>query len=283
VTIEDPDMKPTIHHIPVCPFSQRLEILLELKGAREAVDFKVVDITRPRDSRLLEKTRGSTSLPVLETADGRILKESLVLLEYLDTTIEGPRIRQVDPYRRAVESMLIAKEGPFTMLGYRFVMNQDLEKRQSFIDEMLKQYAALNDFLVEHNPDGTYLFEEYALAEAVYTPVFMRFWFLEYYEGFHLPDDPKFARVWRWRDACLAHPAARQVTREEIVKLYYDYAKGAGNGALLPGRSRSSFVFEPHWSKRPWPPREKYEIAATDAELGLDAAEPGATPARHTG
>jgi glutathione S-transferase len=267
-TMTKPD-KPTIYHIPVCPFSQRLEILLELKGERGTVDFKVVDITKPREAWLLEKTRGSTSLPVLETPDGQILKESLVLLGYLDATIAGPQIAQADPYRRAVESMLIAKEGPFTMLGYRFVMNQDRGKRQGFIDDMLGQYAALNAFFVEHNSEGTYLFDDFSLAEAVFTPVFMRFWFLEYYEDFDLPDDPKFARLRRWRDACLEHPAAQQVTREEIVKLYYDYAKGAGNGALLEGRARSSFVFEPHWSERPWPPREKYETLATDAELGL--------------
>jgi glutathionyl-hydroquinone reductase len=40
--------KPTVYHIPVCPFSQRLEILLALKGLRGAVDFHVVDITKPR-------------------------------------------------------------------------------------------------------------------------------------------------------------------------------------------------------------------------------------------
>ena len=53
------------------------------------------------------------------------------------------------------------------------------------------------------------------------------------------------------------------------MKLYYDYAKGAGNGALLPGRTKSSFAFEPHWRTRPWPPRDKYAVAATDAGLGL--------------
>jgi glutathione S-transferase len=103
----------------------------------------------------------------------------------------------------------------------------------------------------------------------VFTPIFMRFWFLEYYEDFALPDGSGYARVRRWIDACLAHPAAQQVTKEEIVKLYYDYARGAGNGALLPGRTRSSFVFEPHWRTRPWPPRDKYGHQASDAELGL--------------
>jgi glutathione S-transferase len=76
-------------------------------------------------------------------------------------------------------------------------------------------------------------------------------------------------RVRRWRDACLAHPAAQQVSREEVVKAYYDYARGAGNGALPEGRQVSSFAFAPHWSTRPWPPREKYGPGATDAELGL--------------
>ena len=66
----------------------------------------------------------------------------------------------------------------------------------------------------------------------------------------------------------MAHPAAQQVSREEIVKLYYDYAIGVGNGALAPGRRRSSFVFEPHWSKRPWPPRDKWGRHASDEELG---------------
>jgi glutathione S-transferase len=75
--------------------------------------------------------------------------------------------------------------------------------------------------------------------------------------------------VRRWRDACLAHPAARQVSREEVVKCYYDYARGFGNGALPEGRRVSSFAFAPHWSERPWPPRDKYRPGAGDAALGL--------------
>ena len=34
----------TVFHIPVCPFSQRLEILLALKGISD-VHFEVIDIT----------------------------------------------------------------------------------------------------------------------------------------------------------------------------------------------------------------------------------------------
>src|SRR3712207_2576317 len=51
---------PTVYHIPVCPFSQRLETPLALKGLNGRVAFHVVDITRPRPEWLLEKTRGTT-------------------------------------------------------------------------------------------------------------------------------------------------------------------------------------------------------------------------------
>lgn len=258
--------KPVLYHIPVCPFSQRVEILLELKGLRGAVDFSVVDITKPRDPALLAKTRGTTALPVVELEGGRIIKESLVLLRYFEDRFPEPRVARSDPYERAVENMLIAMEDGFVAAGYRFVMNQDAGKRPALAAQMAEQYRKLDDFLSWHAPDGDFLFERFGLAECVFTSIFARFWFLDHYEGWDIPAE--FSRVRRWRDACLAHPAAQQVSREEIVKVYYDYAWGAGNGALIPGRQVSSFVFLPRWQDRPWPPKGK-TAPASDRDLGL--------------
>jgi glutathione S-transferase len=61
------------------------------------------------------------------------------------------------------------------------------------------------------------------------------------------------------------------VSREEIVKLYYDYAVGSGNGALPEGRRVSSFAFDPDWRGRPMPPRDKYDRIASDASSGWSA------------
>jgi glutathione S-transferase len=262
-------MRPIVYHIPVCPFSQRLQILLALKGCSDAVEFRVVDITQPRDPALLALSRGSTALPIMQTERG-IVKESLVILRYLDEVFGAPIARAV-PFERAVENMLIALEGPFTAAGYRLVMNQDLARRQTLHADMLAQYALLDDALIARNADGDFVFERFGLAECVFAPLFARFWFLDYYENFDLPAD-RLVRVRRWRDACLAHPSAQQVSREEVVKSYYDYAKGQGNGALPPGRTVSSFAFSPHWRTRPWPPRDKYGYSASDAELGLISA-----------
>lgn len=157
------------------------------------------------------------------------------------------------------------------MTGYRFVLNQDRDRRDDWAEKLLSLYRDIDGFLLEHSPEGPYLFDEFGLSGTVFTPMFKRFWFLDYYEGFQLPEGVGYDRVRVWREACMAHEATEQVSREEIVKLYYDYAHGAGNGALLDGWSVSSFIFTPPWQDRPWPPRDKYSGAASDEALGLVA------------
>jgi glutathione S-transferase len=258
-----------IHHIPVCPFSQRVEILLELKGLRDEVEFRVVDITKPRPKRLLELSRGTSALPVMEVGERTPLKESRVILEFVEAHFPDPPIARRDPYEHALENLIVQREAGFAERGYRYVINQDRDARVDHRDRMLAEFRALDDILVNYAPGETFFFDDFGWAETVFTPLFQRFWFLEYYEDFELPISTDFTRVARWRRACLEHPAAQQVTREQIVKLYYDYAKGAGNGALPPGRSLSSFVFEPDWPQRPMPPADKFRGSASDADLGL--------------
>jgi glutathione S-transferase len=268
---------PVVHHIPVCPFSQRLEILLELKGCRSAVTFSAVDITVPRTPELLALTGGSTALPVAVLGDGTVLRESMVILRYLDTALHGPRVAQSDPVRHALESLLVVREGAFADAGYRLLMNRDPSRRDALTRALLDQYASLDDALrrcdahSSRGHPGPWCWSDFGWAEAVYTPLFMRFWCLGYYEGFVLPDGPRWARMRAWEQACLAHPVAQQVTCEQVVKLYVDYALGVGNGALPPGRAVSSFAITPHWAERPWPSRDKYGAAPTDADLGLVA------------
>jgi hypothetical protein len=92
----------------------------------------------------------------------------------------------------------------------------------------------------------------------------MRFWF-SILRGLRHPQGRCFARVRRWRDACLAHLAAQQVSHDEIVKLYYDYAVGAGNGALPEGGPLQLVSIRP--ARPPHAaPRDKYDRIATDAD-----------------
>lgn len=259
----------TLYHIPICPFSQRIEILLELREQRDRVQFEVVDITKPRPDWLINKTGRQVPLPILELPDGRVLRESMAILRYLDEVLPGQKLRAEDPYTHAKEQILIGRADAYTMDGYMMVMNQDLGRKAEFETKMLGHYAELNRLLNEWGEGETYFLNDFGLVETVFTPMRMRFWFLDYYEDFQIPDSQEYGRVNRWLKACIEHPAAQQVEFDEIVKLYYDYAKGFGNGALPEGRSQSSFSFESDWRTRPMPPRDKYSYSATDEELGL--------------
>jgi hypothetical protein len=74
---------------------------------------------------------------------------------------------------------------------------QPAARRGAFRNEMPSRWAVLNDFRLQHNPDGDFLFESFGWAEAGYTPFFMRFGFLAYYGDFALPNSAQYARVKR--------------------------------------------------------------------------------------
>jgi glutathione S-transferase len=262
--------KAVLYHIPGCPFSERVEILLALKGLSDAVEDMEIDISKPRPDWLLAKTRGSTALPALSLENGETLKESLVIMRYFEDLYPDPPVAQTDPYRHAVEGMLAELAGPFSGAGYRMILNRDPAQRDALRSAVDAEYAKVDAFLAHYAPHGDFLFDRFGWAETAFTPMFKRLWFLDYYEAYEVP--LHLARVRRWRGACCAHPAAQHRSHDELIKLYYDYAQGAGNGAIAAGRTVSSFALEPHWSKRPMPPQDKWGAPATDLTLGLTPA-----------
>ena len=253
-----------IYHIPGCPFSERVEILAALKGI--PLEDMEIDISKPRPDWLLKKTRGTTSLPAMDTPDGT-LKDSMILLRYLEDRYPDPPVAQRDPYKHAIESLLAGMAGDFAGAGYRMILNRDPAKRDEMRAAVDTQFAALNGFLNDYAPDRDFLFDRFGWAEVAMTPMFKRLWFIEYYENYRVPAG--LSRVLRWREACVAHPSASHRTHEELIKLYYDYSQGGGNGRIPEGRSVSSFTLDFPWRDRPMPPADKWGHAASDAELGL--------------
>ena len=258
----------TIYHIPGCPFSERVEIMLALKGV--AMKDVEIDISKPRPDWLLAKSGGTTALPLVDIDNGETIKESMVILRYLEDRFPEPPIANPDPYKHAVEGMLCATDGAFTGAGYRMILNRDAAKRDELKAEVDAQYARIDTFLKRYATGADYLFDDrYGWAEVAFAPMFKRLWFLEYYEGYEVPAE--LDRVLRWREACVSHPAAQHRTHEELIKLYYDYSQGGGNGRIPDGRAISSFTPDNDWRTRPMPPKDKWGHAASDEELGLAA------------
>ena len=145
---------------------------------------------------------------------------------------------------------------------------EDRSRQDGLVVAYHNALAALDTFLRRHgHATEPWRFDTFGWAEVVFTPFLQRFAFIEHYEGVGIPAE--LERVTRQWQAAVAHPAAHQTLDEEVIKLYYDYARGAGNGTLLPGRTLSSFTFNTDWRGRPTPPKDKWGPIATDGELGL--------------
>ncbi|MDO7843386.1 glutathione S-transferase family protein [Sphingomonas immobilis] len=256
----------TLYQFPGCPFSERVEILLSLKGLENICRDVEIDLSKPRPDWLLAKTGGTTALPALDMPHGT-LKESAVILRFFEQTFPEPPVARADPYEHGVESIIAALDGALSGAAYALLRNRDRAQDGHLRLAVDGQFARIDAALRHYATHGDFVFDRFGWAETVFTPVFKRLWFLEYYCDYTIPAE--LARVAAWRAACLEHPAAQARSREEILKLYYDYSRGAGGGALVEGREVSSFTLDPHWSTRPMPPRDKWAPAASDRALGL--------------
>ena len=89
---------------PSVPSASVSEILLALKGLTGTIDFQVVDITKPRDPALLAKTPGTTAFAVPSRREAGVLRESLVLMQYVEDRFPEPRVAAVGPFARGVRT-----------------------------------------------------------------------------------------------------------------------------------------------------------------------------------
>lgn len=246
-----------LYSMQVCPFAQRTRVMLRMKDI--SFELTELDISKPRPDWFLEKNPLG-KVPVIEH-DGRIINESSVINEYLDEVFDHRRVHSEDPYRRAISRILIDYcNNGFVGPMYGMLMNQDPDKHDELHEKVLETWRWVDDFLMRYNPDGTYLFDEdgYGMAEVTFAPFFARYVLNEYYLGFELPDTDEYARVRRWRDACVdnEHLQATSMSDEDFIKLYFDYSRGFGNGAVPEGQAYSSFDTDVPLEGRPMPPKK---------------------------
>ena len=243
-----------LYSIAVCPFAQRTRILLTLKGAK--FELTEIDITKPRPDWFL-KLNPLGQVPVIEH-QGRVLNESSVINEYLEEVFPEPRVFPADPYQRAISRILIDKvNNSFVPAMYTLLMNQDSARAGELHEKAIESWRWLNQILMRHNPDGTYMWDQFGMADLSIASFFQRYCLNVYYRGFKIPQGPEFQRVRTWYDALLAHPVVKQtgMSDEDFIKLYEDYSLGYGNGKVPPGRERSSFDLAVPLHQRPMPPR----------------------------
>lgn len=237
-----------------CPFAQRARIVLAVKEINH--ELLEIDITKPYPQRFLEMNP-SGKVPTV-VYDGKPIYESEVVCEFLDELFSEKPAMPTDPYNRAISRLLIGYgTSKFIPALYTLLTNQEPEKDGELKQKALDSWKWINDFLVKHNPNGTYLFDEPNLADYAYGPFFQRWKIVEYYRYFEVPNTEAYVRVLKWCDALLELPIVQETghPHEDLIKLYADYARGYDNGKVPPGHERSAFDLTVLPEQREMPPR----------------------------
>lgn len=241
-----------LYSMAICPFVQRTRILLGHKGI--AFEHTEMD-PKSVQSDWFQRLNPIGKVPVVRH-EGRILYESLVINEYLEEVFPERPLLPKDPYQRALCRILIDSCLEFIKAQYALQLNQDRSQDETLTKQALSTWRSLDVFLTRHNPEGTYAFEHFGMADLTFAPFFQRTCVNGYYRWFQVPSSPEYARVLRFRDACLAHPLVQStgMLDDHYIKLYWDHARGYRRG-IIPEGVQSAYAIPEPLDLRPLPPR----------------------------
>ncbi|XP_066457783.1 glutathione S-transferase omega-1-like [Eleutherodactylus coqui] len=92
-----------LYSMRFCPYALRARLVLVAKEIRHEV-ININLLSKPE--WFLEKSPQG-SVPSLETPDGRIIYDSIVVCDYLDEAFPGKKLTPEDPYEKAQQKMLL--------------------------------------------------------------------------------------------------------------------------------------------------------------------------------
>jgi glutathione S-transferase len=214
-----------LYNAKVCPFAQRTCILLAYKGIEH--EQEIIDLTRDSEPWYLELNPEGTVPTIVH--HGKVIYESAIVNEYLDEVFQEKRAFPEDPFKKAVSRILIDYcNHTFIPPFYELLMNQDRSQDTALKESVLETLRYLNARLMTWNPQGTFVWESFGMADIAFAPFFRRYCLNEHYRGFSIPNTPEYERVLRWRSGLLKNELvlATSMTDAEYIAAYADYARG---------------------------------------------------------
>ncbi|TMW90277.1 hypothetical protein EJD97_015980 [Solanum chilense] len=174
------------------PASHKVEWALKLKGVK--YEF-IEENLQNKSPLLLESNPVHKKIPIL-LHNGKSICESMIILEYIDETFEGPSILPKDPYDRALArfwaKFLDDKVG--AMVNTFLLKGEEQEKGKKEVCEMLN--------VLDNELKGKKFFVGDKFGYADMAANFVGYWLGVFQEasGVVLVTSEKFSNFCAWRD-----------------------------------------------------------------------------------
>jgi glutathione S-transferase len=216
-------MSPTPHLISfnLCPYVQRSVITLLFKDV--PFDITYIDLQNKPDWFLAISPLGK--VPALQVGEITLF-ESAVINEYLDEVYGGASLHPADPLVKALNRAWTEFGSTLLMSQYYLYTAKDESAFQKARQEIQQKLVQLEGVVQGPFFNG----EKFALIDAAYAPLWMRFALLaeQGLDGLYA-QTPKVAA---WAEACLALPAVQKSVVPEFAELFKGYVKGTYLGQL---------------------------------------------------
>ncbi|GAV84197.1 GST_C_2 domain-containing protein/GST_N_3 domain-containing protein [Cephalotus follicularis] len=195
-----------------CPFAQRVWITRNYKGLQDKIKLVPLNL-HDRPAWYKEKVYPENKVPSLEH-NGKIVGESLDLINYVNENFEGPSLFPDDPAKR---------EFGLELLSYTNTFNTTVFT--SFKGDAVKESAAVFDYLenaLHKFDDGPFFLGQFSSVDIAYIPFVERFqnFFSEVFKYDFTSGRPKLAA---WIEELNKIDAYKQTVRDP--KEYLEYYK----------------------------------------------------------
>eukprot|EP00252_Welwitschia_mirabilis_P019312 TRINITY_DN442_c0_g1_i1.p1 TRINITY_DN442_c0_g1~~TRINITY_DN442_c0_g1_i1.p1 ORF type:complete len:236 (+),score=36.89 TRINITY_DN442_c0_g1_i1:119-826(+) len=161
------DGTPRLYVNFTCPYAQRVYTARNYKGLNE---IQVVPINlQDRPSWYKEKVYPPNKVPSLEH-NGKVIGESLDLLEYLDKNFGGPNLIPTDPLKKQAADELLKYVDTFTGAGFATLKNRESDVSTEFGPVLDHLENSLGKF-----EDGPFFLGQFSVVDCAYAPFLERF------------------------------------------------------------------------------------------------------------
>lgn len=189
----------------VCPFAHRCRLALMEKG----LPFEVIEIDLRNKPSWYRQVNPEEAVPALRQGQF-MLRESLIINEYIDDLVAEPALMPDTPQGRA-QARLWANFAStrFVPLFYRLLKAQGEDDRLAARDNLLSVLSALDAELHHRLQDGGYwLGQNVALTDIAFYPWFERWPVLEHYRGLPIPGE--MTSLLRWIETMREREVVKQ-------------------------------------------------------------------------
>lgn len=150
-----------------CPYAQRVWSARNIKGLGQ-IQIVPIDL-QDRPAWYKEKVYPGNKVPALEH-NGKVIGESLDLLEYLENNFEGPKLFPTDPAKKEAANELLKYIDTFTKNGFVALTKPEAEVAEAagpafdYLENALGKFA-----------DGPFFLGQLSVVDIAYGPFVERF------------------------------------------------------------------------------------------------------------